>query len=103
MSKQLDAATIEALVSHGADLAKPRKTIHYFHARNQKSADALARKLQQDGRDIDVHDSGDEWAVVVTIVMLVGPSSIGQLRTEFVDAAKSAGAQYDGWEASLKQ
>jgi len=102
MPKSLDERTIEALVAHGADLATPRKTNHYFYARRQRSAEALAARLQKEGRNIDVHQTEDEWVVVVKFVMIVGPSSMADARREFESAAAAAGAHYEGWEASVR-
>jgi hypothetical protein len=101
MTDDLDLATITALAARGADLGKPRKTVHYVYAPNRAAADQLASRVRQAGRTIDVRQLGKEWAVVVTETLIVSPRTISDLRRELESAAKNFGGDYDGWEASV--
>ena len=101
MTHSLDSATIEALRSRGVDLTKPRRTIHYFYARDREHALALAGRLARDGRDIDVHKSGRDWAVVVACVLVVDAPTMAQIKRDFEAAASATHADYDGWEAAV--
>jgi hypothetical protein len=61
----------------------------------------LASSLRRNDRTAEARKLGDEWAVVVSQIMVVNQEGISRVRRELEAAAAAVGGDYDGWEAAV--
>lgn len=97
-----DQQVIAAIAGHGADLAQPREIIHYLYFTTEAATRGAVEILDRPDRFVHAiidPDQGNSKVTikhtdVLTIMLIRG------LRSEFENAAKSFGGEYDGWEAA---
>jgi regulator of RNase E activity RraB len=101
-----DRKVIEQLLASGADLNKPRHTIHFLYFPSSKVADEASEALRQAGYNANTCEqseipSQNSWPVLADKTGLVNQSAMERERV-FLDAlAESFSGEYDGWETSL--
>ncbi len=100
-----DAAVLQAMTQHGADLAKPRETRFYVYMVSQEAAQAAAEHLKTQGFAVEpVAQYGNErakWLVLATTTLVVNHASIAELRAQMTALAETGDGVFDGWEAAL--
>jgi hypothetical protein len=96
-------AAIEQLRHAGADPDAPHETRHFLYVPGIKAAQELARKLQSPDRRVEVETSARKgyWLVAVIQRVVITPPTIAALRTEFEEAARPFGGEYDYWQVDL--
>jgi regulator of RNase E activity RraB len=100
-----DAAVLDALRSHGADLTKPRDTVAYLYFRSRADAEAAAGEAAGDGWEIDVREPlpqyPDDWPLVCRRDAATTAELVAAMSSRFAALAAAHGGRYDGWEAAL--
>ena len=95
---------LEQLRRAGADPTAPHQTRHFIYVPGVKPAQNLARALKTPRRVVELDTSARTgyWLVVVKQSIVVTPSAMAALRTEFETAATPLGGQYDRWQVDLQ-
>jgi hypothetical protein len=98
-----DRLAVDQMRKAGADPSLAHETQHFLYVPGAKSAQQIARALRRPGRRIEVETSARKgyWLVAVIEPVVVTPASIAALRTEFEDAARPYGGEYDYWQVAL--
>jgi len=87
---------------NGADLSTPRQTFHYLYFGTERAARRAAKALARDDRTLDIHQTGNDWAVKIGQIMVVDEETIEAVGAEFEAIAEPEGGEYDGWEAAVE-
>lgn len=101
---ELDAATLDQLVSHGAVLTNQRNIRHYLYARNEEATPQAAEELRSLGYTVESRSAatGDTWLLLAEREEVVDSTSVAAARQLFERLSASMdGGDYDGWEAAI--
>jgi hypothetical protein len=101
--ESMDGQVIAQLRKAGADLSKPRDTVHYLYFQTEDGADIAAEQLRTHGLTAVVQPAAagsDPWLVKANHDYVVSAESIREIRRVAEEAAKAGGGEYDGWEAA---
>jgi hypothetical protein len=94
------------LLSAGADLTKPRDTVHWLYFPNQAAAEQAGQRLSAGGYTVDVASSAQkdssDWRVRANHLLVVQPATFPAVRSLMEQVARDGGGDYDGWEAAAK-
>ena len=93
-------------IAKRSDLTRPRHWLHYVYFAGEDGARAAAGEAKAAGwtlQTVDVAATGDGWVVIAEQHgVVLTPSRVAEARDFFQGlAARHAGGDYDGWEASL--
>ena len=99
-----DEQVIAAIGAHGADLTRPREIIHYLYFPTEAGTRAVVQILDRPDRFVHAVIDPDRGNSKVTIkhTDVLTIELIRALRSEFENAARSFGGEYDGWEAAAQ-
>jgi hypothetical protein len=101
-----DRKVIDQLLALGADLNRPRHTIHFLYFPSAEVANEAAKALSEAGYNANACEpseipSRNKWPVLAEKTEVVNQSAMERERV-FLDAfAESLSGEYDGWETSL--
>jgi hypothetical protein len=98
-----DDLVIEQLVKAGADLSRPRDTVHYLYFPSEQGANVAAERLRAHGLTTIVKPAAsgnDPWVLIANHDFVVNSDSIRELVAVAEEAARAGGGDYDGWEAA---
>jgi hypothetical protein len=100
-----DLAVLGQLIEAGATLVEPRHIVFYSYARDEASAQEMARQAGARGFESQVREPlpgyPNQWSVVCETHDVASPEFIRDASDFFEDLAERYGAEYDGWEASV--
>ncbi len=113
-ASESDAAVLRGLAQAGADLTKPRRTVHRLHFPDEERALRAATLVESRERQVTTRPAaegaggaavgavtaGGSWLVQVEQVIVTSPRAIDALRREFEQVALGLGGTFDGWEAA---
>jgi len=101
-----DRQVMAQLQAAGADLTKPRDTVHWLYFPSQAAAERAGQRLAADGYTIDVAPSAEkdssQWRVRANHLLVVQPSTFSTVRSLMDQVARDGGGDYDGWEAAAR-
>jgi hypothetical protein len=101
-----DLQIIDQLRSHGADLSRPRDTVHWLYFADQSAAGQASGRLKSEGYSVRVGPSAkagsSQWSVEAHCSMVVSSATVPAVRLLMELVAREQGGEYDGWEASVK-
>jgi hypothetical protein len=94
-----DELVLNQLRKAGSDLSQPHRPEFFLYVPTEAAARAVAQRFEQEGFVSDVHPSPkrSDWSCVLSKTMVLTPSGLTQLRTEFVEVTRAYGGEYDGW------
>ncbi|WP_439691433.1 ribonuclease E inhibitor RraB [Curtobacterium sp. SP.BCo] len=95
---------LQQIVQRGGDLSQPRDWVHFVYFPDEGSARAASERIAAVGSTVAVKPSGAEWYVAADQQnVLVDDARLGEAVRIFVSIiAETPGAQWDGYEASIK-
>jgi len=100
-----DRKVLEQLLSHGADLSKPRHVVHYLYFAEPDDRERAYGEFEVHGYDVDPGRTFPEnerpYSLLAERVGIVGCEEIDRERKLLCDIAARFRGQYDGWEAAL--
>lgn len=100
-----DRLALRQLEGLGADLARPRRIVHFLSTPVEQDAQAAAVAARELGYGVTIDapsEAGADWTVRASGDRVVHASTIGAFRAAFERIAEETGTTYDGWEASPK-
>lgn len=98
-----DRLALRQLEGRGADLARPRRIVHFLSTPIEQDARAAADAARELGYEVAIDapsEAGREWTVRASAHRVVHAGTIGAFRAAFERLAEETGTTYDGWEAS---
>jgi hypothetical protein len=102
-----DDMTLQAIVSQGGDLTRPRHWVHYLYFPDEEGARVAASRVADAGWSLQLVEQaavGDgSWIVIPERHdVVVNGAAVRETRAFFEGiVAGVPGADYDGWEASV--
>jgi rhodanese-related sulfurtransferase len=109
---ELDAKTIEAIRSQGANMSLETDVTYYLYIPNLRDAREAALSLKAAGYQPVVEeplgDLGDgtvesRYGVVASIMEVPSLENVRKARRRFEELARKYHGEYDGWEAEVKK
>ena len=103
---EADLPALDALISRGVDLTKPRHVLHYLYVSSRSAQIAASDRMRELGWEVSapepLADYPNDWLVrVERKSVTLSPELVASTRHELEVLAEQHGGDYDGWEASL--
>ena len=94
-----DQQVLNQLREAGSNLVKPHDIEFFLYFPTEKSANAAALELRNEGVDVEVKPAADgsAWLCAATKRMLPEHGELSRLRITFNAIAKKFDGEYDGW------
>ena len=98
-----DLQVIDNLRKYGADLRKPRDTVHYLYFPTESAVEQAAARVRALGLvgKVEPSATGSNWCLRANHDLVVNPDSITAERPALEEICASLGGDYDGWEAAV--
>lgn len=100
-----DRLALRQLEGRGADLARPRRVVHFLSTPVEQDARAAAGAARQLGYEVAIDapaEAGGDWTVRASGERVLDASTLGAFRAAFERIAEETGTTYGGWEAAPK-